>query len=542
MKLYQDVPDLIVTARRCYTFGPRPRLTEALAIRAGRIVAVGTRRAMLALRSRRTRVLSVPDAVLTPGLVDCHTHFFYWALGAALVIDVSDLDHLDAVLARLRAGARTRHVGEWVLGRGFDYNRWGATPPTARDLDHAIPDRPALVHSRDGHSAWLNSIALRKLRITARTPDPSGGRYLRDARGQPTGIVQEAALEHLPDPLRLLAQRTDAQARGIIDRALVAAYRTAWRFGIVGVHTMDDGPSLTHLLRHHREGRLGLRVVHAVPLAQLENACRLGLRSGLGDDWLCIGGIKMFIDGSLGSQTAWMFAPYPGRDRDCGVPVLAGDELRTAVRRAVEHGWAIWAHAIGDRAVHEIVAAIRATRRVATPAMPHRVEHAQCVRPVDVRRMADAGIVASVQPCHILGDIATADRHWPRARRNAYPFRRLLRAGVTLAAGSDVPVESIDPRRSLYAAVTRTDERGAPAGGWFPAERIRVRDVLRAFTLGAAAAAGRPAPVGTLLPGAPADITIWADDPLAARPDELLHIRIHGVVVGGCLHLAGADA
>jgi len=189
--------------------------------------------------------------------------------------------------------------------------------------------------------------------------------------------------------------------------------------------------------------------------------------------------------------------------------------------------------------VHDAVTAISAARRIGRPAVPQRIEHAQCARPVDVRRMARAGIVASIQPCHLLGDIETADRHWPRARRHAYGFRRMLDAGVTLACGSDVPVESIDARRSLFAATMRTDEGGQPAGGWFADQCLTAAEVLHAFTRGAAAASGAGLPAGTLAVGSPADMTIWAEDPLRGKPESLLKVGILGCVIGGEVHLTG---
>ncbi len=538
MSIFEPAPELIVLAQRCHTLSRPAPTAAAVAVAGGRIVAVGPRRSVLRLRRRRTRVVDLGHVVVTPGLVDCHTHFFYWALSRSLVIDVSALRSLNAVLHRMHTFARTRRVGNWVLARGFDHNAWATGLPCAADLDAVVPDQPVMIRSHDGHTAWLNSAALRRVGITARTPDPQGGRYLRDRHGRPTGIVQESAIDSLPDPLRDFARQTGAESQRAIDRALAAAYRVAWAHGIVGVHSMDDGVSASHLQRHHAERRLGVRVVHAIPLANLAQACELGLRSGVGDDWLRIGGIKIFADGALGSQTAYMFAPYPERGVYRGVPVLVGDELCDTVRHLTQHGWAAWIHAIGDRAVHDAIRAISAARRLAAGALPHRIEHAQCVRPSDVRAMARARIVASVQPCHLLADIPIADRHWPRARRNAYPLRSLLDAGVTLAAGSDVPIEALDPRRSLFAATTRTDEDGQPADGWFARQRITTAAVLRAFTRGAALSVGRPPPAGTLSPGAPADLTLWADDPLRVDPRELLDVGIVGCVVDGQMHLA----
>jgi len=532
---------LILLARRCYSLQPHQGQVEAVAIHGGRIVAVGSRREITLLKGRATKLVKLSAAVLTPGLVDCHAHVFYWALCRVRAIDVSDRRSLADTLSRIRRQARTKSFGEWVIASGFDYNTWPEGLPSARDLDRAVPERPAIVHSRDGHTAWLNTLALQRAGITAQTRDPKGGRYLRDARGHPTGIVQEAAIELLPDPVREFSRRTDAATLRAVDRALEQAYRVAWSSGIVGVHAMDDTASLTHFQRQHRERRLGIRVVHAIPLGSLPQALALGLRSGFGDDWLRLGAVKVFADGALGSQTAYMFRPYPGRGDYCGVPVTAGEELRAVAVEAARHGWALWIHAIGDRAVHDAVYAIAAARRVEATPLPHRIEHAQCVRPADVRKMARLGIVASVQPCHLLGDIRTAEQHWPHAARNAFPYRSLLDGGVALAMGSDVPVEPIDPRRSLFAALHRTDEQGYPHGGWHPEQRISVGQVLRGFTQGAAASVGGPKLAGTLAVGAPADLTIWQDDPLTAPREALLELRIAGCVVDGQLHSNGAD-
>ena len=537
MNAHRSAPELILLFDHCHTFAKRLPLVRGLAVAEGRVIALGTRRAVLSLRGRGTRVVDCAETTVTPGLVDCHTHFFYWALGRSLVVDLSTLHSRDAVLRAIHTFARQRPDNDWIVARGFDYNRWDAGLPSAADLDRVVSDRAVIAHSRDGHSAWLNTAALQQVGISARTPDPKGGRYLRDARGRPTGIVQETAVDLLPDPVRDFARRRDAGALRVIDAALDDAFRIAQQHGLVGVHSMDDGTSLSHLLRLHDTGKLALRVLHAVPLAELGRAVELGLRSGFGDEWLRLGGIKMFADGALGSQTAYMYDAYPGRRGYHGVPNVAGDALRDAVCQAAQCGWAAWIHAIGDRAVHDAVAAIAAASRAGRPVLPHRIEHAQCVRPRDVRRMAQLGVIASVQPCHLLGDIVTADRHWPRARRNAYPLRRMLTAGVTLAAGSDVPIESLDPRRSLYAAVVRANEQGQPTGGWFPGERISAADTLRAFTRGAAIAARGHALAGTIALGAPADLTIWREDPLRVAPQALLEIGIPGCVVGGQVHL-----
>jgi len=534
MALSADNADLLICARRCHSFAPQTAGADAVLIRAGRIEAIGQARRLRRQAGRSVRRLELPWATLTPGLVDCHTHFFWWALQQALIIDVTGLPTLEQTLERIRREANRKTVGQWVVASGFDPNLWGGGFPTADDLDRAVADRPVMVRSRDGHSVWLNRRGLQAAGIRDDQPDPPGGRYLRDRHGRPTGIVQEAAIDLLPNPLAEFASRRDPQACRIIDRAVRQACRKLHAVGIVGMHCMDGAASLFHLRRLAERGALEIRCVHAIQLADLASAVSLGLRSGLGDDWFRLGGVKIFADGSLGSQTAYMFEEYPGRPGYRGVPVLVGEALTEAVTKAAEAGWACWIHAIGDQAVHDAIGAIAKACRVRTPpALPHRIEHAQCVRPNDIRRMARLGIVASVQPCHILHDIAAADRWWPQARRHAYPLGRMLRAGVTLAAGSDVPVEPPDPRQSLHAAVCRTDEHNRPAGGWFADQTITARQVLRAFTVGAARAAGLPPPAGTLTTGAAADLTIWYEDPLAVPATRLREIPIAGCVIGG---------
>jgi hypothetical protein len=527
---------IVLLARRCHTMTGNTSRTQAIAIKRGHIVDLGTHRRIMAHAGPRTRIIDLGDATLTPGLIDAHTHFVWWALQRILAIDVTGLPTLPATLDRLRRQA-PRIQGDWIIAASFDHNLWGSGFPTAQDLDQAVRDRPVLVRSRDAHSVWLNSAGLRRAGIGPRTADPTGGRYLRDQHGRPTGIVQEAAIETLPDPVHEFAARQDRAALRVIDRALEQAYAAAWALGLVGVHTMDGAASLFHLQRHHRAGRLGMRIVHAVPRANLVHAAALGLRSGLGDEWLRLGAVKLFCDGALGSQTAYMFTDYPGRPKYRGVPVLAGAALEDTVVAAARAGWPVWIHAIGDRAVHEALRAIAAARRVEDTPLPHRIEHAQCVRPADVRRMARLGVAASVQPCHLPGDIATADRHWPRARRNAYPLRSLLAAGVTLAAGSDVPIESLDPRRGLFGATCRTDEADRPFGGWFPQQALTTVAALRAYTVGPRRSVGEAAPAGTLAIGAPADVTIWAADPLSTPPERLRDVPILGCVVGGHVHL-----
>ncbi len=260
---------------------------------------------------------------------------------------------------------------------------------------------------------------------------------------------------------------------------------------------------------------------------------RAGIRSGFGDEWLRIGGVKLLVDGALGSQTAWLFRPHENSEAGCGIPVLAGAELRDGVRRASEAGLACAIHAIGDRANAEALRALGEVRTLRTP-LPHRIEHAQLLRPHEVPRFARLGVVASMQPCHILGDIPAADRYWGRRCRWAYPVRSLLRSGATLAFGSDAPVETANPVAGVYAAVYRQDEDGRPPGGWYRAEEsIGPTTALRCYSVGPAFASGEAGLKGKLLPGYLADIVVLSQDIVRACRRGMLSTKVDLAIVGG---------
>jgi predicted amidohydrolase YtcJ len=497
-----------------------------------------------------------------PAFTDAHTHFHSWACRPD-VADLVGVSSLDGVLRLLSRAARERRPGEWVIARGFDKNQWQREPhaetrrgevtgvdalPCAADLDAVTGTVPARIESRDGHTVWVNTAALKLAGITPRTRAPAGGMIVRDARGRPTGILQENAIGLLPDVQTAL---TDAQ----IERALLAGIRQAHRYGITCVHSVEGREAMRWFQRLHSDGKLGLRIRFAMPAEHLDHAIALGLTAGLGDDMLRICGVKAFADGALGSQTAYMFDPYPTRHGYRGVPVTIGRALRELVCKASRAGLPCWVHAIGDRANHEVLDVFAAARRAEPRPLAHRIEHAQCVRPADARRMGRLGIIASMQPCHIVGDIDTAERHWSNVLRWTYPVRSLLNAGVTLAFGSDVPVETIDPIIGLHAAVNRqTLDRRPPSGwpltndaalplsdakrrsfvkGWHMHQAIGVRDALHAYTAGGAVAAGDGDRLGRIAPGMLADFVLLSDDPLQIPRERLLDLRVVATVCNG---------
>jgi predicted amidohydrolase YtcJ len=520
-------PDLIVHNGRVATLDAAGSLAQALAVWRGRIIATGLSADMLSLAGPGTRLVDLRGRFACPAFTDCHVHLTWWALSAGgQTADLDGARSLAEALARVADLARRDPPGGWLRGRGWDKNHWAELRfPTAADLDRATGERPAAMASHDGHSVWANSAGLRAAGITPQTPDPPGGRILRDGHGRPTGVFQEAAAgliwEALPDPS--LEETVDA---------LEAALPVAASLGIAGVHNCESGDAMGALQLLRARGKLTARVTRFVPAASLDALISLGLTSGFGDEWLRIGGVKAFLDGALGGQTAAMLAPYDGTG-NAGVLTMEEAELEDRVERATGAGVAVALHAIGDRAVRlalDVFERVRARHPGAWPR--HRLEHAQHVSPADVPRFAALGVLASVQPAHMLADIATCNRHLASRTAEAFPLRSLLGAGATLCLGSDAPVEIMDPLAGLRAAVERRGWDGEPAGGWHPEQRLSVAQALAGYTRGAALASGEEHLRGSLEAGKVADLVVLSED-ILTRPEALADTRVLATVVGG---------
>jgi predicted amidohydrolase YtcJ len=504
-------------AGRLMTLAPGSQ-GDALWWENGRIRAVGSARDLERQVAREVPRYEFPQALVTPGFVDGHTHFALWALNRRRVQLAGCRTRQDC-LAQV---AVARPVQGWVIGQGWDANQW-ESPPDRYALD-AVQASPVYLDSLDVHAAWVNSAALTAAGITRHTSDPYGGRIVRDAAGEPTGLLLERAVElmlpHLPEPPDQL-----------LDEALAEAQTEAHRLGVTGIHNVEPMSVLSAFQRMADSGSLRLRVLFHPPVGALPQLIHRGLRSGVGTEWLAIGGIKLFLDGSLGSRTAWMLEPYAG-SRDRGMPITTEGEAREAVTHAAEHGIASTVHAIGDAAVRRALDLLGGLPRVG---VPHRIEHFQCVHPDDFDRAAKAGIVVSMQPAHLLTDIPLVDRHWGQRGRGAYAFRSLLQRRTPMVFGSDVPVASIDPREGMFAALERQAADGSPGGGWRPEEKLGFEAALRGYTTGAAAAAGVAARRGTLAPGQDADLVVWDADPAVERGDGAAFRKARAVltVIGG---------
>ena len=497
---------------------PRDDLANAVLWVDGIIQTIGRAGELRKQAPPHCPVFEFPHATLTAGFIDSHTHFAQWALKRRQV-DLVGASTLAEAVARV---ASAEPVHDWILGQGWNANDW-AEPPTRAALD-AVTTAPVFLDSLDVHAAWVNSAALQRAGISAATPDPEGGRIVRDAAGAPTGVLLELAVD-------LVRRVVPSPTEDALKEALLAGQRTAHQLGVTGIHDVEELAVLRAFRRLEQDDELRMRVLFHPPVADLAGLISQGMRSGEGSAWLTSGGVKLFLDGSLGSQTAWMLEPYEG-SRDRGMPLTAGDSAAVAVRLAAQHGIAATVHAIGDAAVRHAIEILEPLPRVG---VPHRIEHFQCVHPHDLDRAARAGIVLSMQPAHLLVDIPLADRHWGRRGRGAYAFHTLASHGSLLAFGSDAPVAPLDPRPGVYSAMDRRALGGGGDAAWYGAERLSFEDVVTAYTRTPAFAAGWSPRLGTLRPGAAADLVAWDIDPAVFTGDgeAFLAARVRLTVVDG---------
>jgi predicted amidohydrolase YtcJ len=460
--------------------------------------------------------LPSPDVVdlggrcVVPGLTDSHVHFPSWSLSRRDV-RLEGAARLDEALERVRSAPRH---GTWIRGFGWRSAEWDAQP-TAAALDAVTGDAPALLFSKDYHSAWLNSAALA---LAGDDLEVEGGVVERDARGRPTGVLREDSAWQVR--ARVAMPTEDELVNATREGLPVAASR-----GVVAIHDKDGWLGAPRIFQRVRErDGLTLRVWQSVPHERLPELEALGLHSGIGDDFLRIGYLKAFMDGTLGSQTAWLLD-------GSGVCITSGDELAEIVRRAARAGWPVAVHAIGDRANREALDAFEATRgEWASRGLRPRVEHVQCLAPADVPRFAELGVACSVQFSHAPSDRDLAERFWGDRLDGAYAFRSLLRSGAHVANGSDAPVEELDPLAGIRAGVLRTiDDRPA----WRPQEAVSVEQALLATTVAPAWLAGEERRRGKLLPGYLADLVVLSRDPLACAPEELESVEVVATMVGG---------
>lgn len=520
----------VLVGPRFVTDDPAQPEVEALIVSEGRIAGFTTRREIPKLIAGGGTVRQLPGAVAVAGLTDAHGHLVGLAQSAHRV-DLVGTTSLEDALARIEAFAGGHPEAAWIVGRGWDQNDWPDHAwPDADRLEQAVAGRPCAMWRVDGHALWVNRTALAAARIGAGTVDPPGGMIRRDGAGRPTGILVDEAST-------LVEKLIPALTRAELEKGLAAAAAQLVAVGLTGVHEMGIDRAQWDAMRNlANRGFFPLRVTAYASFDSdlhhdIETSGPLDFRQ------LRVAGVKLYADGALGSRGARLAAPYEDERRTTGLWITEPAALEQRVAAAFRAGLQPAIHAIGDAAngaaldaIERGLAAVPAAR-----ALRPRLEHAQIVDPTHIPRFAALGAIASMQPTHATSDMPWAeDRVGPGRLAGAYAWKSMLRAGAALAFGSDFPVESPDPRLGLYAAVTRQDSQGHPAGGWLPAERLDLREALAAFSRGAAFAAHQETELGRIAPTYWCDLTVFDTDPFAT-PRAVLDAKVVATVIAGQL-------
>ena len=532
------VADLVLRGGRVWAGKGLPPAT-ALAVKNGRIAAVGSDDEVSAWTGPGTRVIELAGRLAVPGFNDAHVHFLSGGFGL-LSVDLRGAKDEPDLARLLRAHASTLPKGTWIQEGNWDHEAWPSKAlPTRRAIDAATPDHPVFVQRLDGHMSLANSLALRLAGVTRDTADPPGGTIVRDAQGEPTGILKDNAAD-------LVARVIPEPTRDMNLRAARAALREAARFGVTTIQDNSAVDALPTYQELRARGELTARLyVWRYAASAMAPLVESGVRTGLGDEWIRVGALKILSDGSMGSGTAAFFEPYADDPKTSGLLLHPAADLEKMIAEADAAGFQLAVHAIGDRANSLVLDAFeKAARANGARDRRFRIEHAQVVRRQDLARYKALGVIASIQPSHCIDDMRWAEKRIGRARaRDAYNFRSFTAAGIPVAFGTDWFVEPLDPRIGLYAAVTRELPGGGPPGGWFPEEKITLEDALDLYTRGSAYAEFAEKEKGTLEPGRLADVAVFATDLFRVPPREILATPVDLTIAGGrVVHERGAPA
>ncbi|MGA7925238.1 MAG: amidohydrolase [Candidatus Sulfotelmatobacter sp.] len=533
--------DLIITNAKIWTVDKSCPMAQAVAILGDRIVAVGPSAEVDAWRGPDTHVVDAGGKLLLPGFNDAHVHFVSGGMQLTNV-QLNDASSPQEFARRIGERAKVTAKGEWILGGNWDETKWNPpNMPTKELIDAPTPDTPVFVSRYDGHMGLANSVALRLAGITRDTPDPPGGTVVRDAQGNPTGALKDAATDYID---KVIPPLTHDQRLKIVKRALAYAASV----GVTSVQHMDpDYADLAVYSELERRGELTSRIYAAPLITQVDDQAKLGIGHAFGGPYLRIGALKAFADGSLGSGTAYFYEPFLNQGKNRG---LLSDEMhpvslmRDRYMKADAAGLQICTHAIGDEGISTILdlysevikAHGDADRRL-------RIEHAQHMAAKDFERFAQLHVIASVQPYHAIDDGRFAEAHIGHDRASrTYAFRTFLNHGVRLAFGTDWEVAPLDPLLTVYAAVTRATLDGKNPNGWFPEQKLSVAEAIEAYTMGSAYAEFQEKEKGSIIPGKLADMVLLSDDIFSIVPEKIRDVRVLKTFVGGRLVFDAAAA
>jgi predicted amidohydrolase YtcJ len=526
--------DLIITNAKVWTVDKAHPTAQAVAVLGERIIAVGSNADVEVLRGRETKVIDAGGKLLLPGFNDAHVHF----VSGGLQLDAAQLNDAastDEFVRLVGEQAKKTPKGEWIQGGDWDETKWSPPAlPTKELIDPVTPDNPVFISRYDGHSALANSAALRLAGVTSKTPDPPGGTIVRDANGNPTGDLKDAAMDLV---FKMIPPLSHEQRLRGVRRAL----EHAASLGVTSVQNMDpeyaDIAAYAELLQSNE---LTTRIYAAPLIDQVEDQAKIGIRHAFGGPYLRIGALKAFADGSLGSHTAYFFEPFSDEPGNHGL--LAEDMqplslMRDRMMKADAAGLQICTHAIGDQAISMILDLYTDVDK-AHHGMERRfrIEHAQHMAAKDFARFAQLNVIASVQPYHAIDDGRWAEARIGHDRASrTYAFRTFLNNGVHLAFGTDWDVAPLNPLLTVYAAVTRSTLDGKNPNGWFPEQKLTVEEAVDAYTMGSAYAEFQEKEKGSITPGKLADMVLLSDDIFSIHPVKIRDVKVLKTIVGGRL-------
>ncbi len=510
-------------------FSPDHPGATALVVDHGHFIALGEDKDILSGFSKADQIIDLQGRTIWPGLTDAHLHLLQ--LSETMSMIDCETDTLDQCLDRIRETAQSLAPNAWVRGHGWNQNQWQTGFGNAEMLDAITGGKPAYLTAKSLHAAWANSSALSLAGIEDDTPDPPGGIIQRDPSGKATGILFEA------EAMALVESIIDPPSLSENCQKLRALIQKLWAFGLVGGHDFDGFGCWKALQVINQDGDLPFRVRKHIPFDNMAEFIGAGLRTDFGSDFLHIGGVKLFADGALGPQTAAMRQPYENSS-EYGKLLLTSDEIFEIGQFAVNNGIALAIHAIGDQANHQVLNAYQQLRAYETkhqlPHLKHRIEHVQIIDPIDMPRLAQLEIIASVQPVHAPSDMKMADKYLGDRAKYAYAYRDITDSGATVILGSDAPVEPVNPFQGIHAAVTRQKLDGSPGPeGWQPQQRLTLTEALMGFSQTPAQTTGRGVKMGKIATGAYADFIILDEDPFTINPNELAHVKPAATFING---------
>jgi predicted amidohydrolase YtcJ len=524
--------DLIITNAKVWTVDKAHPSAQAVAVLGDRIVAVGSNADVDVWRGTGTKVIDAGGKLVLPGFNDAHVHFVSGGLQLESV-QLNDATGKQEFVRRIAAQAKKTPKGEWIQGGDWDETKWSPVSlPTKELIDPVTPDNPVFVSRYDGHSALANSAALRLAGITSQTPDPPGGVIVRDAQGNPTGDLKDAATDIV---FKVIPPLSHEQRLRAVRRAL----EYAASLGVTSVQNMDpDYADIAAYAELLQNGELTTRIYAAPLIDQVDDQVKIGIRHAFGGPFLRIGAVKAFADGSLGSRTAYFFEPFtdePGNHGLLGEEMQPLSLMRDRMMKADAAGLQICTHAIGDQAI-SIILDLYADIVKAHGQMDRRlrIEHAQHMAAKDFDRFAQLNVIASVQPYHAIDDGRWAEGYIGHDRASrTYAFRTFLNHGVHLAFGTDWDVAPLNPLSTIYAAVTRATLDGKNPNGWFPEQKLTVAEAVEAYTMGSAYAEFQENVKGSIAPGKLADMVMLSDDIFSVDPAKIRDMKVLKTIVGG---------